>query len=894
MPFTKQPNVEPIPGYRLLAPLGSGGFGEVWKCAAPGGLFKAIKFVYGNRNAIESNSTQAHEELRAIQRIKGLRHPFLLSIDRVEWVNGELMLVTELADENLHEVLVEYQHKGLPGIPRAVLLHYLKEAAEVLDVMNVQLGLLHLDIKPRNLFLVSKHVKVADFGLVTSMTASSAGVKLGAVTPLYAAPEVFQGKVSHASDQYSLAVCYMELLTGKLPFNGRNSRQLLIQHLQAEPELTPLCATDRSVLARALAKDPSQRFPTCLDLLRALEGQAAPAAAGSETRAERWARVSDPAFGHNAASVVGPMDGTLRRGTTTAPGPRHEDMMQTPTRKLGDTDVPRLCKSPLAVPAALAGYQFIENQGSSLLADVWKAAAPDGQLRQVKFIYGLAARDQRGIDEAVRRLKALRHPALMVIEVVQTDPGCLVLVNDMAKETLRDRWQRCQAQKLPGIPRAEMLGYLRTVAEALDYLYEQQAILHLGLNPRNLRFVDGSLQLADFGLAHLFWLPAGQPLAQRNARYAAPELYEHQVHRATDQYSLALLYQELLTGAYAFAGQNRGAAAPRSKIEPDLRSLPADDQAVIARGLEADAKQRWPSCCAMVRALEAVHSDNCGPDLDGNAFSAVIATPPPVALPQVSSSDREALIQILNDLVGQAVDERPADDIGSQPVLSESGAFLTHKFRAGLPLGAARVKLDAFRQQANGLLLRDEGESYDFHLTTPTNFWQQWMGRQPGLDVRVQLTKPHALSATPIDVTATVKAVRCGQKKAAQLVGDIGANLLDGLRAFLLVNSEKRTQDRLLWPHLVQVCSVDSDGTMGPAIVCRGKDISLSGIGFYLPQELATSHVLISMSTSPHTPPITIPATLVRAQRCADGWYDVGALFRLAVLRKTLPEICLL
>jgi serine/threonine protein kinase len=270
MSCIREPNAEPIPGYRLIEPLGSGGFGEVWKCEVPGGLFKAIKFVYGNLNSLDVEGVRAEQELQALQRVKEVRHPFVLSLDRIEVVDGELVIVMELADKSLHDALIESQSAGLIGIPRDGLLRYIRDAAEALDHMNEKHNLQHLDIKPRNLFLVSDRVKVADFGLVKQLERQTGSAQLSGVTPLYAPPETFGGKISERSDQYSLAIVYQELLTGQRPFAGKNPRQLAQQHLQGEPELRPLPEGERTVVARALSKDPLKRFPNCLAFVRAL------------------------------------------------------------------------------------------------------------------------------------------------------------------------------------------------------------------------------------------------------------------------------------------------------------------------------------------------------------------------------------------------------------------------------------------------------------------------------------------------------------------------------------------------------------------------------------------------------------------------------------------------
>ena len=266
--------VELPEGYSVVDRLGAGGYGEVWKAIAPGGLEKAVKIVFGH-----CDEGMAERELKSLERVKSVRHPFLLSIERYEIVNNRLVIVTELADMSLSDCFQNHVGAGRQGIPRDQLIAYLWDAAEALDCLIEHHSLQHLDIKPENLLLIGDHIKVADFGLVKELASKTLNSVMGGMTPLYSAPEIYDNNPSPRSDQYSLAIVYQHMLTATLPFSGRTPAQLAKQHTLAQPNVNPLSEADRAIVKRALEKSPDARFASCREFISALRsvGQASTA-----------------------------------------------------------------------------------------------------------------------------------------------------------------------------------------------------------------------------------------------------------------------------------------------------------------------------------------------------------------------------------------------------------------------------------------------------------------------------------------------------------------------------------------------------------------------------------------------------------------------------------------
>ena len=265
-----RPGAEPVPGYRLLRRVGSGGSGEVWRAEAPGGLPVALKLI-------RLSGKLGGRERSNLRILRAIRHPNLLAYFGA-WTFDELLVIgMELADHSLWDRFKVQAESGLAGIPLEELLNVLGEVAKVVDFLNeprheldgkAGVAVFHRDIKPQNIMLLGGGVKVADFGL-SSLDVQGATSANDGLTYAYAAPETFRKEVVSQSDQYSLAVTYCLLRGGRLPFTGPPT-VIMLGHLFQPPDLTMLPDVERPVAARALAKEPGERWPDCRGFVEAL------------------------------------------------------------------------------------------------------------------------------------------------------------------------------------------------------------------------------------------------------------------------------------------------------------------------------------------------------------------------------------------------------------------------------------------------------------------------------------------------------------------------------------------------------------------------------------------------------------------------------------------------
>ena len=254
MRFTHQPGAQPLAGYTIQRGIHRGGFGEVYYAHSDGGKEVALKLLQREQDV----------ELRGVRQCLNLKHSNLVNLFDVRTdAHGEQWVVMEYVNgSSLEDVLASFPN----GLPLDEVREWLSGIVAGVAYLHDR-GIVHRDLKPANVYRENGTVKVGDVGLSKRLGTDRRGAHTQSVgTVYYMAPEVANGQYGPEVDVYSLGIMLYEMLTGRLPFMGESTAEVLMKHLTATANLDGIPESLRPVVSRALAKDPQKRTPSAVQL----------------------------------------------------------------------------------------------------------------------------------------------------------------------------------------------------------------------------------------------------------------------------------------------------------------------------------------------------------------------------------------------------------------------------------------------------------------------------------------------------------------------------------------------------------------------------------------------------------------------------------------------------
>ena len=289
--------------YRIVSPLGSGGFGTVY-LAEDTWIDKKVAIKVPHKQTLDFG-----ELLKEPRLLAALGHPNIVSVITAEKQDNVFFIVMEyIPGDTLEHIIAR---DGALELSRA--LDYTCQIANAVDHAHRQ-GVIHRDLRPANVIVSTNDVlKVADFGTSRFLEIAAHGTTVIG-SPPYMAPEQFQGKAVFASDIYSVGVTMYQMLTGLLPYDTPSPADLerlmrgeLVEEPRARNAAVPAPIND--IVMKALAPDVSKRYQRAAELLDAILG------------ARRQVRRTPPAAAEARAGRADAAQTMVSRARTRAEAP---------------------------------------------------------------------------------------------------------------------------------------------------------------------------------------------------------------------------------------------------------------------------------------------------------------------------------------------------------------------------------------------------------------------------------------------------------------------------------------------------------------------------------------------------------------------------------------------
>ena len=259
MKFEYASGSKPLEGFTIKRGVGIGGFGEVYFAVSDAGKEVALKRVQRNLDI----------EVRGVSQCLNLKHANLVGLFDIKYdeEGGAWVVMEYIGGESLRDVLERHPN----GMPLAEVKRLISEMAAGVGYLHDH-GIVHRDLKPGNIFCDEGTIKIGDYGLSKFISCSRRSGQTESVgTCHYMAPEIGKGVYGKEIDIYAMGVILFEMITGRLPFEGESSQEIIMKHLTAEPDLNGIPQPFRTVIRKALFKDPARRFDSVTEMIAQLD-----------------------------------------------------------------------------------------------------------------------------------------------------------------------------------------------------------------------------------------------------------------------------------------------------------------------------------------------------------------------------------------------------------------------------------------------------------------------------------------------------------------------------------------------------------------------------------------------------------------------------------------------